>query len=246
MTVTDELLRPVRADPARPRITDYDDTAGSRVELSGATLTNWAAKTANWLRDELDVAPGDRLAVLLPPHWQTGGILLGAWWCGAVVSTTAAGAEVALCPVDRLAETAEADEVAAVSLDPLGAGVPVLPGRARDYAGEVRAHGDEFRPEPLPANAPATPDLRVDQVVEHARAYADTLGLRSGDRVLCSTPWGGDAQADVLLAVLLADASLVQCGAAAEPELLARRARQERVTGTIGAEVPGVRALTGA
>ena len=83
MTVTDQLLGPLlRADPARPRLTHYDDTAGSRVELSGTTLANWAAKTANWLRDDLGVQPGDTVAVLRPPHWQTAGALLGAWWCG--------------------------------------------------------------------------------------------------------------------------------------------------------------------
>ena len=65
MTITDQVLGPLlRADPARPRITHYDDAAGSRIELSGATLTNWAAKTANWLRDELDVPDHRQEAVI--------------------------------------------------------------------------------------------------------------------------------------------------------------------------------------
>jgi uncharacterized protein (TIGR03089 family) len=76
MTITDQVLGPLlRTDPARPRITHYDDVTGSRIELSGATLANWAAKTANWLRDELAVQPGDIVAVLLPPHWQTAGVV---------------------------------------------------------------------------------------------------------------------------------------------------------------------------
>lgn len=246
MTLTDQLLGPVLADAARPRITDYDDVAGSRVELSGATLANWAAKTANWLRDELDVEPGDRLAVLLPPHWQTAGILLGCWWCGGVVSSVAAGAVAALCPADRLSGAGGAAEVAAVSLDPLGAGVPVLPTGVRDYAGEVRAHGDTFSPEPLAANAPATPEATVQQLVEHARGRAAELGLRCRDRLLCTTDWDGPAGAGVLLTVLAADASLVQCAGGADTRALARRAEQERVTATLGTQIPGLRALPGA
>ncbi|MGH3617980.1 MAG: TIGR03089 family protein, partial [Pseudonocardiaceae bacterium] len=121
MTITDQLLGPLlRADPARPRITHYDDAAGSRIELSGATLANWAAKTANWLRDELDVQPGDIVAVLLPPHWQTAGVLLGAWWCGATVTVSPHGAQVALFGLDRIGDATGADEMAAVGLDALG------------------------------------------------------------------------------------------------------------------------------
>jgi len=74
MTITDQVLGPLlRVDPARPRITHYDDAAGSRVELSGATLANWAAKTGNLLRDELGGGPASRVAVLLPAQlWYPG------------------------------------------------------------------------------------------------------------------------------------------------------------------------------
>ena len=69
MTLTDALLDPLlKADPMGPRITYYDDATGERIELSTATLANWAAKTANLLRDELGAGPGTRVAVLLPPH----------------------------------------------------------------------------------------------------------------------------------------------------------------------------------
>ncbi|MQA13986.1 MAG: TIGR03089 family protein [Pseudonocardiaceae bacterium] len=248
MTVTDHLLGPVlREDPARPRITHYDDATGGRVELSGATLANWAAKTANWLRDELDVQPGDGVAVLLPAHWQTAGILLGAWWCGGVVSHDAGGAQVAVCGVERLADTADAGEVAAVSLDALGAGIPVLPPGVRDYAGEVRVHGDEFAPPPLPATAPATPGATVEQLVDAARRRAADVGLAPTDRVLCIAEWDWDP--GPLLTVLAAGASLVQCTGtdpAADPAALQRRCAQERVTVALGSDLPplaGVRAL---
>ncbi|MDT7643714.1 MAG: hypothetical protein QOC75_714, partial [Pseudonocardiales bacterium] len=59
MTLTENLLRPLLAsDPARPLITYYDDATGERIELSGTTLANWAAKTANLMRDECDIEPG--------------------------------------------------------------------------------------------------------------------------------------------------------------------------------------------
>ncbi|MGB9282225.1 MAG: TIGR03089 family protein [Pseudonocardiaceae bacterium] len=222
MTITDQVLGPLlRADPARPRITHYDDSAGSRIELSGATLANWAAKTANWLRDELDVAPGDTVAVLLPPHWQTAGVLLGAWWCGATVTGSPAGAQVALCGLDRIADATGADELAAVGLDALGMGIAVLPPGVRDYANEVRVHGDTFTSD--------GPGQGVETIISAARARATALDLAAGDRLLCTTGWDLTVPGEVLLAVLAADASLVQC-TGADPAALTGRCTAERIT----------------
>ena len=245
LTVTDALLGPLlREDPARPRITHYDDVAGTRVELSGATLANWAAKTANWLRDELDVQPGDPVAILLPPHWQSVGVLLGAWWCGAVITDDPGGAVAVLCSADLLAEVDGADEVAAVSLHPLGASVPGLPPGVRDHTSEVRVHGDHFTPVPVPGSASATPTRTVDALVDAARARATALGLTADDRVLCTGGWS--AEGDPLLPVLAARAALVQItGHPASPDLsrLARRCAQERVTATVDTPVDGIRTL---
>jgi uncharacterized protein (TIGR03089 family) len=230
MTVTDQLLGPLlRADPARPRMTHYDDTAGSRVELSGTTLANWAAKTANWLRDELGVQPGDTVAVLLPPHWQTAGALLGAWWCGATVTSSPAAAAVALCARDRLDEAGSAAEVAVLGLDPLGASVRELPRGVHDFAGEVRVHADSFTP------AGAGP--QAETVLAAARACAAQLRLRPADRLLCTTGWDATVPGEVLLAVLSVDGSLVQCSGA-DPAVLPGRCAAERVTVTLGVSVP--------
>ena len=88
-TLTSALLDPLlAADPVGPRITYYDDATGERIELSTVTLANWAAKTGNLLRDELGAGPGSRVAVLLPPHWQTAAVLFGIWWIGAEVVLT--------------------------------------------------------------------------------------------------------------------------------------------------------------
>jgi uncharacterized protein (TIGR03089 family) len=233
MTITDQVLGPLlRADPARPRITHYDDSAGSRVELSGATLANWAAKTANWLRDELDVQPGDAVAVLLPPHWQTAGVLLGAWWCGATVVTSSVGAAVALCGVDRIPDAAGSDELAVLGLDAWGMGVASLPPGVRDFAGEVRMHGDTFQP------GKSGPD--AETALAAARARASALGLTAQDRLLCTTGWDAKTPGDILLAVLAADASLVQC-TGTDLAALPRRCAIERVTVTLGVEVPPLR-----
>jgi uncharacterized protein (TIGR03089 family) len=233
MTTTDQVLGPLlRADPARPRITHYDDTAGSRIELSGATLANWAAKTANWLRDELDIQPGDTVAVLLPPHWQTAGVLLGAWWCGATVTTSAAGAAVALCGVDRVADAEGADELAAVALDALGMGLAVLPSGVRDFATEIRVHGDTFQ------SGGAGPD--TETVLSAGRARAKALGLATGDRLLCTANWDSTVPGELLIAVLAADASLVQC-TGVDLAALPHRCATERVTVTFGVEVPSMR-----
>ncbi|MBV8541009.1 MAG: TIGR03089 family protein [Pseudonocardiales bacterium] len=234
MTITDQVLGPLlRADPARPRITHYDDATGSRVELSGATLANWAAKTANWLRDELDVQPGDTVVVLLPPHWQTAGALLGAWWCGATVDPRGvARCKVTLCGADHIADATGADELAAVGLDAMGAGIAALPPGVRDFAGEVRAHGDTF--------LSGGPGPDAEMIIEAARARATQLGLTAGDRLLCTTSWNATVPGEVLLAVLAADTSLVQC-TAADLAALPRRCAAERVTATLGLEVPPLR-----
>jgi uncharacterized protein (TIGR03089 family) len=240
VTLTDALLAPYLGGPAaaRPLLTHYDDATGERVELSATTTANWAAKAANLLRDECDVEPGTRLAVLLPAHWQTATVLLAAWWCGAEVVGDPADAQWVLCDADRvdLALAAEPDGgVVALSLEALGGGVPGLPAGVVDFAPEVRLHGDEFTPwEPLPDTAPALAGGSVAEVLADARARAERLGIRAADRVLSTLEWGTlDGVADGLLAVLAAGASLVQCRHA-DPAALDRRARAEKATVRLG------------
>ena len=237
--LTDELLDPLLArDRMGPRITYYDDrygddrygddATGERIELSTVTLANWAAKTANLLRDDMGAGPGTRVAVLLPAHWQTAAVLLGIWWAGAEV-VTSGPADIALCTRDRLAEAdsvAGGGEVAVLSLDPFGKPAEDLPFGVTDYATAVRVHGDQIIPERAPG--PALDGASVHDVLATARRRAEDLAVGTADRVMITQEWS----VPDLLAVLAAGASLVHV-ANPDPAALPRRQETEKVTRTL-------------
>ena len=262
VTPADLLAETLRRDPAAPLITYYDDATGERIELSAATLANWVAKTANLLQDEFDVGRGSRVAVALPVHWQTAAVLLAVWSCGATVVDTAVEGEDRLADVDvvlaaqdrleALADDATDDgtgpELLGLSLHPLGLGMAGYVGPARDFALEVRAHGDVFLPyEPPDPGAGGLVvgglELTLGGLVDTARELAGRLDLRGGDRVLVAEATAAEAGPVAwLLAPLALGASLVLCRHP-DPDQLVRRAETERVTATLGPEIEGVRAL---
>ncbi|AOS65470.1 TIGR03089 family protein [Actinoalloteichus hymeniacidonis] len=239
MSVTETLLRGYLATGGgKPLITFYDDAAGYRIELSAVTVANWAAKTANWLRDELDVEPGMPVAVRLPAHWQTLGVLLGAWWCGAEVRADTEGAEVALVPASESESAGDlgARTVAVVGLDALGAPVRLPAGSALvDYTSEIRVYGDDFIPmDPVEGDSPALSGATVDTVLAAATTKAAEFGIGSNDRVLSTLDWTvPEGVAANLLPVLAVGASLVQVQHA-DPAKLADRRETERVTKALG------------
>ncbi len=236
-TVSSAILAPLMAtNTPGPRITYYDDATGERIELSTATLANWAAKTANLLRDEMGATPGSRVAVLLPAHWQTAAVLFGVWWIGCEVVLADAenpAADIALCTADRLDEADAAvgmGEIAVLSLDPFGKPVPDLPVGVTDYATSVRVHGDQIVPERVPG--PALDGRSVDDVLAAARASAAAQGLTAEDRIMSTAGW--ETAEDIverLLAVYVVGASLVQV-ANPDPDLLDRRRQSEKLTRT--------------
>jgi uncharacterized protein (TIGR03089 family) len=219
------------SDPAGPRITYYDDSTGERIELSTATLANWAAKTGNLLRDELGAGPASRVAVLLPAHWQTAAVLFGIWWIGAEVVLDGSQADVALCTADRLPQADAAvgmGEIAVLSLDPFGKPVPDLPVGLADYATAVRVHGDDISPERHPGAA--MEGRSVTDVLVGAQASAAAQGFTATDRVLSTARWDtADELTDNLLAVFAVGASLVQV-ANPDPSALERRRQTEKCT----------------
>jgi len=235
-TVSQALLDPLmKRDPVGPRITYYDDATGERIELSTVTLANWAAKTANLLRDELGAGPGSRIAVLLPAHWQTAAVLLGAWYIGAEVAlgpgSETMAADVAMCTADRISDAdaaAGTGEIAVLSLDPFGKPVADLPVGMTDYATAVRVHGDQIVPERLPG--PALGGRTVAELLAAAVESAAAQGFTADDRVLSTARWDGvDELTDNLLAVFAAGASLVQV-TNPDPAAMDRRRRTEKTT----------------
>src|SRR3978361_322129 len=84
-TIPQAFAAAVRRDPTTPFLPWYDDAWGDRTELSGATLDNWVSKTANLFVDGVGLGQDDTIAVLLPPHWQTAAVVLGAWVAGLAV-----------------------------------------------------------------------------------------------------------------------------------------------------------------
>ena len=65
------------------------------MELSGKVLDNWAAKTSNYLAEELDAEPGTTVELDLPAHWKTLVWALGAWQAGCPLALSAdSGAQV--------------------------------------------------------------------------------------------------------------------------------------------------------
>jgi len=230
-TLSSAILDPLMAsDPAGPRVTYYDDATGERIELSTATLVNWAAKTGNLLRDEMGAGPDSRVAVLLPAHWQTAAVLFGIWWIGAEV-VTAGEADVALCTAQRLGEADEAvgvGEIAVLSLDPFGKPAPDLPVGVTDYATAVRVHGDQISPERRPGAA--LDGRSVADVLSDAQTAAAAQGLTAADRVMSTADWrNADELTENLLAVFAIGASLVQV-ANQDAAAMDRRRQTEKIT----------------
>lgn len=232
-TLSAAILDPLlRNNPAGPRITYYDDATGERIELSTATLHNWAAKSANLLRDELGAGPGSRVAILLPAHWQTTGVLLGVWYIGAEVVLGQGDCDIAICTADRIDEADAAmvpgGEVVALSLDPFGKPIADLPFGITDYATSVRVHGDQVSPASQPG--PALAGRSAADVFTAAESAGAAMGLTASDRVLSTADWDtAEAMTDHLLAVFAAGASLVQV-ANPDPAAQERRRQSEKVT----------------
>ena len=240
----DLLQSALAADPSRPLVTYYDDATGERVELSVATFANWVAKTANLLQDELSAEPGDRVALLLPAHWQTAVWLLACSSTGVVadVAGQPAEADLVVSGPDTLHQArACSGERIALALRPLGARFPQPPEGFTDYAVAAPGQPDHFTPyAPVDPQAPALivagAELSGAEVVERATRDAPGLGLTGpGSRLLSTRPydtWEGLSAG--LYAPLATGGSVVLCRHAdrlSEDERT-RRIESERVTAT--------------
>ncbi|GAB3486011.1 TIGR03089 family protein [Nocardiopsis coralliicola] len=211
-----ELWRAAARAPDRPFVTAYDARTSGRVELSCATFGNWVAKTSHLLLDGLGAAPGDRVAIVLPAHWQTLVWLVSCWNTGVVpVLPGASGAALPEADIEvthggriEAALDGPAQEAVAVSLHPLGAPLPDCPPAALDYADEVRVYPDAFTGPPPAASALALevasgslPAASTGaELAAAARERAQKWALTADDRVAILTAAGGADGADTAAA----------------------------------------------
>ncbi|MFD9500246.1 TIGR03089 family protein [Streptomyces sp. NPDC060035] len=242
-TPADLLRSALAADPARPLVTFYDDATGERVELSVATFANWVAKTANLLQGDLAAEPGDRLALLLPAHWQSAVWLLACSSVGVVadVQGDPSAADLVVSGPDTLdrARACRGERVA-LALRPLGGRFPQPPEGFADYAVEVPGQGDRFAPyAPVDPAAPALAvggvELTADRLVARAREDAAELGLAPGSRLLTGRTYDSwEGLSAGLFAPLAAGGSVVLCRhlGRLDENGLAKRVESERVTST--------------
>jgi uncharacterized protein (TIGR03089 family) len=234
-TIPQAFAGAVRRDPTAPLLTWYDDASGDRTELSGATLDNWVSKTANLLIDGAGLGPGDSVAVLLPPHWQTAAIVLGVAAAGlaADLGHEPAPVEALFTTPERAAEAAgwAATDRYATGLLPLAMPLREVPPGFVDYVTDVRNYGDHFRGQPVAADDLALAgsyELSHREVLEMAAERAAELGISAGDRVLVDALTYPDA-VDWLFAPLTAGASLVLCANLDQSKTTAR-AEAEKAT----------------
>jgi uncharacterized protein (TIGR03089 family) len=220
------------ARPGNPFVTYYDEASGERSELSAKSLANWVAKTHHLLVDELGLGAGDTALVALPPHWISVAPLLGCLTAGLELVTDGP-ADVAFVTPDV---TADAGDVYAIAPQSAALGLRgEVPAGLNDYVTSVRPHADTW-PSVRFGAGPDDPCLggrsRAD-VAATARARAGELGLASGARVLSTRSWAtAEDWIDTLLAPLAVQGSVVYV-VNAEPDVLERRAGQERVTARV-------------
>lgn len=148
------LVRTLQQDP-RPRLTWYGDD-DARVELTGAGLAQWVAKTAHLLAEEADVEPGSRVEVRLGPDWRAPVFWLATWFLGAQVGPGAGTGHPDVLVVPEGSAPSAAAVTVVVAAAALPRPVTDLPPGAVDYGAEVSGFPDQ-----LPPPGPATV-LRLD------------------------------------------------------------------------------------
>ena len=221
----------VRDRGHRPFLTFYDDGSGERTELSYATFDNWASKAANLLTEELGARSGSRLALLADAHWTAAVLAVAAWKVGAVVALEAGAAQDADIVV--VAEAGAAEHAGHRGLLVLGAGMggrltTATPGLG--FGDEVLAFADDYDDPSVGLDLPALARAGGDATQGELLVVAQGL-VAADDRVLATTALTPASVATLLLAPVLAGASLVWCPRSAVDQQ--QRITAERVTAVL-------------
>jgi uncharacterized protein (TIGR03089 family) len=169
-----------RSNPGSPLVTYVDAEHAERVELSGASVENAAAKIANALRDEFDLDQGSTVRLRLPLHWQRTAWTAGVWTAGCtLILDDAVPADLEVMDERSAATGAPWDhDVLAVSLHPFGLPIPtVLPEGVLDVTIPVRSQPDAYLYDP-----PASSMLAM-RTAERAWTQ-DDVWSRASDLVL--------------------------------------------------------------
>lgn len=170
-----------RTDPAKPRLTWYDQKSGERVELSATSLNNWVDKAAHFLSGELGLGPGSRVSISLPRHWLAAVCWLATDLVGAEpIMRPDSTADVGVIGPDALTDPPANDEVVAISLKPMGASFSEpLPVAVRDFTLEVRGQPDHY---------PST-GSGDEAIGQRAIDQAESWALTEADRVASAGIW---------------------------------------------------------
>lgn len=154
-------------DPQRPFITtNFTDTG--RIELSVTTFLNGAAKSANALRDVIEVEPGTAVQIDLGWTWQQ-----AVWQAGALISgneLVVQNPEVRIVPAGQSGETGSGD-VFGISTDGWG--------RPQGCEGEITA---EVLGQPDGWMYPEFFEQQ-QEIIESARQWGLERGVSSGARI---------------------------------------------------------------
>jgi uncharacterized protein (TIGR03089 family) len=242
VTGLETLAATATTGAAQPVLTYFDDATGERTDLTADALAGWAGRVARLLHEGCGLTTGDRAAVLLPPHWQTAAVLLGAWAANVSVSFRLA-ATAGLAPVGlNEDEPFEAVFVARNRIDDWLDHVPAarhrfalfndgdVPDGYRDLLDALEPYGGTL---PGYATLRASDAASVDGTTYRewgglARSLAERHGWHPGDRVLVDAA-AHEHAVFWLLAPFSAGASVVLC-ANLDRDRLDERIAAERVT----------------
>ena len=232
MTPEQAFAELLRAEPARPFVTYYDEATGERTELSVKSLANWVAKTHHLLVDELGLGVGDTALVGTVAHWITYPVLLGCLTAGLALTPDETGdAAVAFVDPEHVERATKVPDVYAVAPHSAAIGFgDVTPAGTNDYVLSVRPQQDKWPSVYLAATDadPCLADQSRAEVMERAAERAAVLGLKPGGRLLSTADWADSgAWIDALFVPLAISGSVVLVRNAGA-ETVGRRADQER------------------